>query len=101
MHLTDVTNATNKGPMCSSPLSAPEMIRKLHGMNTDHANDQKKAAKLLYEWKVESWLQSLAHGKMSEFSQNEVDLFTQSVQMSRLALVVAKTGQDVCEQQDL
>ena len=50
------------------------------GMNTNHANDQKKAAKLLYEWKVESWLQSLAHGKMLEFSQNEVDLFTQSVQ---------------------
>jgi hypothetical protein len=84
--LTDVADTANAGP--GAAISASGMIKKLRGMNSDHANDQKKLAQLLYNWKLDSWLVSLGHGAISEYSQSEAELFAQSV----LSSVVDQCG---------
>ena len=90
--LTDVADTANAGP--GATISASGMIKKLRGMNSDHANDQKKLAQLLYNWKLDSWLVSLGHGAILEYSQSEAELFAQSVVSSVVDQCGGQLGRD-------
>ena len=80
--LMDVADAMNACPKLGLPISASGVIQKLRSMNSDHANDQKKVAQLLYDWKRDASLVSLGHGKLSELSPHEAESFAQSVMRS-------------------
>ncbi|KAG1805341.1 uncharacterized protein BJ212DRAFT_1486459 [Suillus subaureus] len=86
--ISDISTVFNNSPLayCSHEiLDLTGFLRKLKGMNGDHASDVKKTRRLIEQWKHESIRISLGHEAIIEMSSEDLKPLLDDAKSSKVA----------------
>lgn len=99
-HLIEMFNASPFATDAEYQLRLSELARKLLGMHSDHAEDQKKLARLIAQWKLSNSRDSLGHQALQKISNFDLINLLDNAQKERITELGGQEAWDALSVED-